>query len=61
MAKNSRPSIKNEEQYDALIAQGYSQKKAARIANTPDAGKKGAKPKTMRNAQKMNFTSKPKK
>lgn len=43
MAKNSRPSIKNEEQYDALIAQGYSQKKAARIANTPDAGKKGGK------------------
>ncbi len=41
MAKNTRPSIKNEEQYDALIAQGYSQEKAARIANTPDAGKKG--------------------
>ncbi|MGB3775436.1 MAG: Rho termination factor N-terminal domain-containing protein [Leeuwenhoekiella sp.] len=43
MAKNTRPSIKNEEQYDALIDKGYSQEKAARIANTPDAGKKGGK------------------
>ncbi|SCX87470.1 Rho termination factor, N-terminal domain [Nonlabens sp. Hel1_33_55] len=36
-----RPSIKNEEQYDALRDKGYSQEKAARIANTPDSGKKG--------------------
>ncbi len=43
MAKNTRPSIKNEKQYDALIAKGLSQEKAARIANTPDAGKKGGK------------------
>lgn len=41
MAKNNRPSIKNEEQYEALLDQGYSQEKAARIANSPDAGKKG--------------------
>ena len=40
---NSRPSIKNEEQYEALRDQGYSQEKAARIANTPNAGKKGGK------------------
>ncbi|WP_432411542.1 DUF7218 family protein [Rasiella sp. SM2506] len=38
-----RPSIKNEEQYDALREKGYSQEKAARIANTPNAGKKGGK------------------
>ncbi|MAZ73873.1 MAG: Rho termination factor [Flavobacteriaceae bacterium] len=38
-----RPSIKNEDQYDALREKGYSQEKAARIANTPDAGKKGGK------------------
>jgi len=38
-----RPSIKNEEQYDALKDQGYSQEKAARIANTPNSGKKGGK------------------
>ncbi len=38
-----RPSIKNEEQYDALRDKGYSQEKAARIANTPNSGKKGGK------------------
>ncbi len=39
------PRIKNEEQYKALIEKGYSQEKSARIANTPDAGKKGGKAK----------------
>ncbi|MBP0903694.1 Rho termination factor N-terminal domain-containing protein [Mariniflexile gromovii] len=39
------PSIKNEEQYEALREKGYSKQKAARIANTPDAGKKGGKAK----------------
>ncbi|WP_318312595.1 DUF7218 family protein [Flagellimonas crocea] len=38
---NSR--IKNEEQYETLRDKGYSKEKAARIANTPDAGKKGGK------------------
>ncbi|PBJ16092.1 Rho termination factor [Flavobacterium sp. ACN6] len=40
------PKIKNEEQYEALIKKGYSKEKSARIANTPDSGKKGgnAKP-----------------
>jgi hypothetical protein len=33
--------IKNEEQYEALREKGYSKQKAARIANTPDSGKKG--------------------
>lgn len=42
MPKNSdRPSIKNEEQYEAMVEKGYSKEKAARIANTPDAGTKG--------------------
>ncbi len=40
---NSR--IKNEDQYEALIDKGYSKEKAARIANTPNAGKKGGKAK----------------
>lgn len=35
------PSIKNEEQYQALRDKGYSKEKSARIANTPDSGKKG--------------------
>ncbi|RDK89333.1 DUF7218 family protein [Marinirhabdus gelatinilytica] len=38
-----RPSIKNEDQYESLRDKGYSQEKAARIANTPNAGKKGGK------------------
>ncbi|MAP55479.1 Rho termination factor N-terminal domain-containing protein [Altibacter sp.] len=37
------PRIKNEDQYEALRDKGYSKEKAARIANTPDAGKKGGK------------------
>ncbi|MCH2490674.1 MAG: Rho termination factor N-terminal domain-containing protein [Flavobacteriales bacterium] len=35
------PRIKNESQYEALRDKGYSKEKAARIANTPDSGKKG--------------------
>ncbi|MDE0561926.1 Rho termination factor N-terminal domain-containing protein [Algoriphagus sp. NF] len=45
MAKEKRPSIKNEEQYQALRDKGMSQEKAARIANTEDSGKKGGKAK----------------
>ncbi len=37
------PSIKDEEKYEALRDKGYSKEKAARIANTPDSGKKGGK------------------
>lgn len=43
--KDSLPSIKNEEQYEALKDKGYSKEKAARIANTKDSGKKGGKAK----------------
>ncbi|OIV41077.1 DUF7218 family protein [Flavobacterium johnsoniae] len=39
------PRIKNEAQYEALVKKGYSKEKAARIANTPDAGEKGGKAK----------------
>ena len=39
------PRIKNEAQYEALRDKGYSKQKAARIANTPDAGNKGGKAK----------------
>lgn len=38
-----RPRIKNEEQYEALRDKGYSKEESAKIANTPDAGKKGGK------------------
>jgi hypothetical protein len=35
--------IKDEKKYNALLEQGYSQEKSARIANTPDSGEKGGK------------------
>jgi len=40
------PSIKNEDQYEALRDKGYSKQKAARIANSPNSGKKGGKAKS---------------
>lgn len=42
-----RPSVKDEEQYEALREQGESKEKAARIANTPrsEAGKRGGESK----------------
>ncbi len=43
MMENNRPSIKNEDQYEALRDKGYSKEKAARIANTDNSGKKGGK------------------
>ncbi|TDS16612.1 Rho termination factor-like protein [Maribacter caenipelagi] len=47
MAKlNNIPQIQNEEQYEALVDKGYSKEKAARIANTKDAGKKGGEAST---------------
>lgn len=41
--KKTTSRIKNEKQYEALKDKGYSKQKAARIANTPDAGKKGGR------------------
>lgn len=43
MAKDHGPQIKNDKQYEALLDSGMSKTKAARIANTPNAGKKGGK------------------
>jgi hypothetical protein len=44
MAKDHGPSVKDDEQYEALRRQGESKEKAARIANAgdrSDTGKKG--------------------
>jgi hypothetical protein len=43
MGKKHGPSIKDDEQYEALREQGMGKEKAARIANTPrqEAAKKG--------------------
>ena len=44
-SKNYGPTIKDDEQYEALRDQGMSKEKAARIANTPRtiAAKRGGK------------------
>lgn len=43
MPDEPRPSVKDDEQYEALRDEGMSKEKAARIANTPrsDAGERG--------------------
>ena len=52
MTKDHGPQIKNDEKYEALRREGMSKTKAARIANTPDSGKKGG------NAEKYEDRSK---
>jgi hypothetical protein len=45
MAKDHGPSVKDDEQYEALRREGASKEKAARIANTSrsQSGKRGGK------------------
>lgn len=43
MAKNHGKQIKDDAKYEALRKKGASKEKAARIANTPQSGKKGGK------------------
>ena len=43
MAKDHGPSIKDDKQYEGLRKKGMSKSRAAAIANTPDASKKGGK------------------
>ncbi|MGA7098464.1 MAG: Rho termination factor [Acidimicrobiia bacterium] len=47
MAKEHGPSIKDDEQYEALREEGMSKEKAARIANTPrhEAAQRGGESK----------------
>ena len=40
---NKRPSVKNEDQYEALKEKGMSKERAARIANSPGASSRGGK------------------
>jgi hypothetical protein len=40
---NKRPSVKNEKQYEALKEKGMSKSRAARIANSPGASKRGGR------------------
>jgi hypothetical protein len=43
MAKDHGPSVKDDEQYEALRRQGESKEKAARIANAGDRSQTGKK------------------
>jgi hypothetical protein len=40
---NKRPSVKNERQYERLKEKGMSKERAARIANSPGASRRGGK------------------
>ena len=40
---DKRPSVKNEDQYEALKDKGMSKARAARIANSPGASSRGGK------------------
>jgi hypothetical protein len=40
---DKRPSVKNEKQYEALKEKGMSKQRAARIANSPGASRRGGK------------------
>jgi hypothetical protein len=40
---DKRPSVKNEDQYEALKDKGMSKARAARIANSPGASERGGK------------------
>jgi hypothetical protein len=40
---DKRPSVKNEDQYEALKEKGMSKERAARIANSPRASSRGGK------------------
>ena len=41
MAKDHGPSVKNDKQYEGLRRKGMSKERAAKIANTPNASRKG--------------------
>ena len=41
MPGDKRPSVKNEKQYEALKDKGMSKERAAKIANSPGASRRG--------------------
>lgn len=43
MAKDHGSSVKNDKQYEGLRKKGMSKERAAKIANTPGASRKGGK------------------
>ena len=61
MPGKDMPQIKNEKQYEALLDKGFSKQKAARIANTENAGKKGGKSRDYEERTKKELYQKAKK
>jgi len=59
--KDSRPRIKNEEQYEALRDKGYSKEKSARIANSDGAEHRGGKAKKYEDRTKQSLYDEAKK
>lgn len=60
MAKDHGPSIKDDAKYEALRKEGMSEQKAARIANTPNSGKRGGKAKDYEERSKQELYEKAK-
>lgn len=58
MTKDHGPSIKDEAKFEALREEG--KQKAARIANTPNSGKKGGKAKDYEDRSKQELYEKAK-
>ncbi len=61
MAKDHGKQIKDDEKYEALRDEGMSKEKAARIANTPTASKKGGKANKMEERTKEELVKEAKK
>ena len=43
MARDHGPSVKNDRQYEGLRRKGMSKERAAKIANSPGASRRGGK------------------
>ena len=60
-AKNPGPQVKDKDQYEALKDKGYSKQKAARIANSQGAEKRGGKAKAYENQTRQEIYEEAKK
>jgi hypothetical protein len=57
MAKDHGPSVKNDEQYEALRDKGMSKSRAAAISNAPDSSSHGGKSKGSSQSRKSGGSS----
>ena len=60
MAKDHGKQIKDDKKYEELRDDGMSKEKAARIAHTPNSGKKGGKAKKYEDRSKEDLNKKAK-